>query len=87
MAAVTLPLPFASDTFAPSTKVMPCRANCLRAKAEISSSSTGRMRSSASTTVTFAPSALKKDANSIPIAPEPITSRSFGIRGGISAWR
>ena len=37
---------------------MPCFSNCLRAKAEISSSSTGRMRSITSTTVTLAPSSL-----------------------------
>ncbi len=35
--------------------LMPCFSNCLRAKAEISSSSTGSTRSSTSTTVTSAP--------------------------------
>ena len=38
-------------------------------------------------TVTFAPMSLKKEANSIPIAPEPMTSRSVGISGGVIAWR
>ena len=35
---------------------MPCFSNALRAKAEISSSSTGRIAVSTSTTVTSAPS-------------------------------
>ena len=38
--------------------VMPCLRNCFRAKALISSSSAGRIRSSTSTTVVSAPSVL-----------------------------
>ncbi len=46
---------FAPFTSAPVRIFMPCFSNALRAKAPISSSSTGRMRSSTSTTVTSAP--------------------------------
>ena len=66
---------------------MPRFSNALRASADISSSSTGRMRSWISTTVTFAPSALKKLANSMPMAPDPTTSRVFGISVGTIASR
>ena len=54
------PLGFFSSvsTFAPVWIVMPCFSKDFIAKAETSSSSTGRMRSMISTTVTFTPSAL-----------------------------
>ena len=49
--------PFVSPaTVAPVRTFMPCFSTALRTKAEISASSTGRMRSSISTTVTSAPS-------------------------------
>ncbi len=64
---------------------MPRFSNALRAKAEISSSSTGRIRSSTSTTLTSAPMAWKKLANSIPIAPEPITRTDLGMASGTIA--
>ena len=84
--AVTLSLARSSFfTVAPSRIVIPCLTNCFFAKAEISSSSTGRTRSITSTTVVSAPSVLKNDANSIPIAPEPMTSSFLGIRFGTSA--
>ena len=44
------------STVVPVWMVMPCLAKDLRASAEISASSAGRMRSSISTTVTSAPS-------------------------------
>ena len=44
------------STVVPVWMVMPCLAKALRASAEISASSAGRMRSSISTTVTSAPS-------------------------------
>ena len=64
---------------------MPCLTNCFFARALISASSTGSTRSITSTTVVSAPMVLKKLANSIPIAPEPITSSFLGIRLGTSA--
>ncbi|EKD60769.1 MAG: hypothetical protein ACD_54C00559G0001 [uncultured bacterium] len=67
--------------------VMPCLTKAFLAKALISASSTGSTRSITSTTVVSAPKVLKKLANSMPIAPEPITSSFFGIRLGCSAWR
>ncbi len=85
---VTLSAPFFTPfTAAPVRIFMPCFSNALRAKAEISSSSTGRTRSSTSTTVTSAPMLRKKLANSMPMAPEPITSSDFGIAGGTIASR
>ena len=57
--AVTLSAPRSSFlTVAPSRIVIFCFWNCFLAKAEISASSTGRMRSSTSTTVVSAPSVL-----------------------------
>ena len=57
--AVTLSAALATDfTVAAVMIVMPCFSNALWAKAEISASSTGRMRSIVSTTVTLAPMAL-----------------------------
>ena len=64
---------------------MPCLTNCFLAKALISASSTGKTRSITSTTVVSAPSVLKKLANSMPIAPDPITSSFLGMCGGTSA--
>ena len=58
---------------------MPCFSNAFCAKALTSASSTGRMRSMTSTTVTSAPMLRKKLANSMPMAPEPMTSRRLGI--------
>jgi len=54
--AVTEPAPLRTPfTPAPVRIFMPCFSKALRAKALISSSSTGRMRSMTSTTVTSAP--------------------------------
>jgi len=55
------------------------------AAAEMSSSSFGRIRSSISTTVTLVPNALKKYANSMPIAPEPMMTIDFGCLAMVSA--
>ena len=66
---------------------MPCFTKLFLAKAEISASSTGRMRSITSTTVVSAPRVLKKLANSMPMAPDPMTSSFFGIRLATRAWR
>ena len=72
-------------TLAPVMILMPCRSKLLRAKAAISASSTGRICGSTSTTVTSEPSVRKNEANSMPMAPEPITSSDFGIAGGTIA--
>ena len=54
--AVTLSLPFfRPPTVAPVRIFMPCFSKARLAKAETSSSSTGRMRSTTSATVTSAP--------------------------------
>ena len=59
MWAVTLGAARSSAFTVPfSMIVMPCLTNCLRAKAAISASSTGRMRSITSTTVVVAPIVL-----------------------------
>ena len=88
MVAVTVVAPgFKPFTDAPVIKRMPRFWNALAAKPEISASSTGKIRSSASTTVTSEPSERKKLANSIPIAPEPITNKRFGMVSGTSASR
>ncbi len=50
----------------------------------MSSSSRGSTRGSISITVTVAPKRAKIDANSIPTAPAPITTRLFGIS---LSWR
>ena len=86
MVAVTLS-DFLSSlvTLAPVKILMPCFSNALRAKAAISASSAGRICGSTSTTVTSAPNVRKKEANSIPIAPEPMTSSDFGTRSGAMA--
>ena len=56
MVAVTLSAFLSSlVTLAPVMILMPCFSNCLRAKAAISASSTGRICGSTSTTVTSAP--------------------------------
>ncbi len=57
----------------------------LARKAAISASSTGRICGSTSTTVTSAPMVRKNEANSMPIAPEPMTSSDFGIVSGTIA--
>jgi hypothetical protein len=51
----------------------------LRASAEISSSSSGSTVGSSSITVTVDPKRAKTEANSIPTAPAPITTRLLGI--------
>ena len=87
MVAVT-PSAFLSSlaTLAPVMILMPAsRSKRLRAKAAISSSSTGRICGSTSTTVTSEPSARKNEANSMPIAPDPITSSDLGIAAGAIA--
>ena len=57
MVAVTLSAFLSSFvTLAPVMILMPCFSNALRANAEISASSTGRICGSTSTTVTSAPS-------------------------------
>jgi len=61
------------------TWIVICLASTLCASAEISSSSSGRIRGSISSTVTLEPKRAKTDANSIPTAPAPITIRVFGI--------
>ena len=89
--AVTLPPPFPSGARSSFLTVdfsmifMPCLTNCFFAKAEISASSTGSTRSMTSTTVVSAPSVLKKLANSMPMAPDPMTRSFFGIRLACSA--
>jgi hypothetical protein len=56
MVAVTLLAPlFRLETVAPVRIFMPCFSKARLAKAETSSSSTGRMRSTTSQTVTSAP--------------------------------
>ncbi len=86
MVAVTDALVFFSPvTLAPVMMVMPWLSNRLWASAAISASSTGRIRSNTSTTVTLAPSVLKKLANSMPMAPEPMTSSDFGMVSGTRA--
>ena len=65
--------------------VMPWLSNCLWARAAISASSTGRIRSNTSITVTLAPKVLKKLANSMPMAPEPMTSSDLGMVSGTRA--
>jgi hypothetical protein len=83
---VTLSAPFLTPfTVALVSSFMPCFSNAFCAKALISSSSTGRTRSITSTTVTAAPMFRKKLANSMPMAPDPITSSDFGIIGGTIA--
>ena len=72
-------------TIEPSWNLIPSLEKLFFAKPEISSSSFGRILSKTSTTVVFAPSALKKLANSMPIAPDPMTKRLLGIRFGIKA--
>ena len=69
----------------PTLNSMPCFVNARIAAAEMSSSSFGRIRSSISTTVTLVPNALKKYANSMPIAPEPMMTIDFGCFGMVSA--
>ncbi len=64
---------------------MPCRSKLLRAMAAISASSTGRIWARTSTTVTSEPSERKNEANSMPMAPEPMTSSDLGIAGGAIA--
>ena len=64
---------------------MPCFSKRLWACLAISSSSTGRICGSTSTTVTSAPIVWKKEANSMPMAPEPITSSDFGMDSGTMA--
>ena len=64
---------------------IPCFSKALRAKSEISSSSTGSTRGSTSTTVTSAPKSRKKLANSMPMAPEPTTRMDFGMTSGTIA--
>ncbi len=54
--AVTSFLPFCSESTVAAVRILiPCFSNSLRARAEISSSSSGRMRGSTSTTETCAP--------------------------------
>ena len=72
-------------TLAPVRIFMPCFSKALRAKAAISASSTGRICGSTSTTVTSEPMVRKNEANSMPMAPDPITSSDFGIRSGTIA--
>ena len=55
--------------------------------AEISSSSIGSTRGMYSITVTSTPNAFQKSANSIPIAPAPITTTDFGTSGSTIASR
>ena len=83
----TTPVPFFSTavTLAPVRILMPCFSNDLRASAAISASSTGRICGNTSTTVTSEPSVRKNEANSMPIAPEPMTSSDFGIFSGTIA--
>ena len=86
IAAVTLLAPFLTiDAVALVRIFMPCFSKARLAKADTSSSSTGRMRSSTSHTVTSAPIVRKKLANSMPMAPEPTTSSDFGNSGGTIA--
>ena len=53
---------------------------------ETSSSSIGSTRGSISTSVTCAPKEAKIDANSVPTAPAPSTTRDFGIRSSSRMW-
>ena len=72
-------------TFAPVKILMPCFSKRLRARLATSASSTGRICGNSSTTVTSAPMVRKKEANSMPIAPEPMTRSDFGIAFGTMA--
>ncbi len=84
--AVTSFLPLSSFvTFASVWILMPAFSKRFRACAAISASSTGRICGRISTTVTSEPSVRKKEANSMPIAPEPMTSSDFGSSGGTIA--
>ena len=72
-------------TFASVWILMPSFSKRLRACAAMSASSTGRICGRTSTTVTSLPKLRKKEANSMPIAPEPTTSSDFGMSGGTIA--
>ena len=69
----------------PSSDVMPCFANDFSSACDTSVSSTGSRFGSISTTVTFVPNALKKYANSTPIAPAPMITMLFGCDESCSA--
>ena len=56
-------------------------------EAEISSSSMGRMRGMNSMTVTSTPNAFQKSANSMPMAPAPMTTTDLGTSGSTIASR
>ncbi len=64
---------------------MPCLVKDFSKACETSVSSTGRMFGSISTSVTFVPNALKKYANSTPMAPAPMMIMDFGCSGSASA--
>ena len=68
----------ALSTFVPVRSLMPCLASDFSRVWLTSVSSTGRIFGIISTTVTFEPKALKKYANSMPMAPAPIMMISFG---------
>ena len=69
-------------TFSTRTPVWiatPCFLSSAASSAATSSSSVGRMRGIISTTVTFVPSVLKREANSHPSTPPPTINRLSGI--------
>ena len=57
---------------------MPRFLKLLASASDASASSSGRMRGSASISVTLVPKALKMSANSQPTAPAPMTAMVFG---------
>ena len=98
-ASIVFSAPFASATviftpFSPASvfvvfvfvkKAIPCFVNDFSSACETSVSSIGSRFGSISTSVTFVPNALKKYANSTPIAPAPMITTDFGCSASCSA--
>ena len=80
--STTTPAPpgFTEATLTPVLRAIPRRVNARVSSFETSSSSTGTMRGSASTSVTWTPYAAKTSANSTPTAPAPMTAIDLGAR-------
>src|SRR5438093_904122 len=80
--SMTTPGPpgFTEATFTPVLRLTPRRVNVRASSFETSSSSTGTMRGSASTSVTWTPYAAYTSANSTPTAPAPMMAIDLGAR-------
>ena len=78
MSLTLLPVFWMFSAFAPVSTRIPCFLKVFSSSFEMSSSSTGTMRGSISSTVTFVPKRLKIEANSTPTAPAPMIPRVFG---------